>query len=99
MENETKKDESKVEEIKSENKTPDMLDLANEVAQRLEQKKQELLQIEAQIDKKTADFKRFIESTSIQGKSMAGQAPKSDKELEDDKLKKVFESIGVKLPF
>lgn len=51
----------------------------------IEKKTKELQEIETRIDKKMADFKKFVDNSEVQGKSFAGQAVELS---EDEKLKK-----------
>lgn len=69
-----------VKESKAEEKTEDAQiethpeTLAQVVADRLSNKAKELEEVEKRVDKKLADFKKFISDTEIKGKSLAGVA-------------------------
>ena len=78
-------EEKKPEEKKPEEKKPEETTKPEEVkginermlnieAQRMEEKKQELLEVEGRIDKKMTEFKKFVSDTELEGKSFAGQA-------------------------
>lgn len=80
----------------------DSLELAAEVATRLEAKKQELLEIEKGIDKKINDFKSFVEATKLEGRAVAGPAAAPKQQTESEKqdafIKATFEAVGMKAP-
>lgn len=54
------------------------LQMATEVANRLNQKVEELKEVEAQIEKKMGDFKKFVAETKVEGRALAGQPPKKE---------------------
>ena len=90
------KAEEKEEDIKEKHEKVSQ-NLENIYASRLKEKAAELEAIEKNIDQKIADFKDFVEKTTISGKGMAIIEKTEDqkrKEKSDQRVKDLMASIG-----
>jgi len=74
------------------------INIGGALAQGLENKKLELLEIEARITKKMDDFKELVNSIEIEGKALAGQAVEKTSEQKDEEAaNKMIEGTGLTL--
>lgn len=67
------------------------------VSSRLASKQKELEVLEDRIDRKISSFKRFVEDTEVQGKSLA-QMPETEKEKMKRDDAKLLKGTGMTLP-
>lgn len=85
----SEEDEEKLKENQTIASSNSMLDMATEVANRLNEKVKSLKDMEVLIDNKIKKFHEFVKSTELEGKSFAGQP----EETTDQKLIKSVKSI------
>lgn len=100
QESEKEKDKNAVQEQEKQEVKPEDLDkkIIHIEAERLERKRQELLEVEDRIDKKMQAFKKFVDNTEIGGKALAGAAVEP---TDEDKAKaaanKLLEGTGLSI--
>ena len=101
IEKEKKPEDVKPEEQKPEGQPiPETEELKKRVehleAERLAAKKAELLEIESRLDRKMADFKKFVADTEVQGRSLA-VPEQTDEEKATEAANKLLEGTGFKI--
>jgi len=83
------------EEETEEDEEKNPIKVATKVAQGMNAKIQELKDTEARIDKKMAEFKKFIGETEVEGKTFAGQPERTKEEKEQDSAMKLLDGTGL----
>lgn len=85
-----KKAEETTEELKDTSKKMAFIE-----AERIKELRDKLLEDEKRIDSKLADFRKFVDNTEIEGKSLAGRmVEKDDEEKKKDSARKLLAGTG-----
>lgn len=89
------KEDNKPAEPPTEKEDNSHLNMASKLAERLNAKAAELKEVEARIDKKMADFKKFLTETEVEGKTNAGQPPKTEEQKAIDAAQSLLTGTGL----